>query len=119
MGALGVDWKEQNEIYFLQHEKDFTFATRAQVCALRAYYKHGVRVEKLYYLKEKNEEIENTARVSAAGVGLLGVAAVCESLFGEEKNRKKRQWTGVLGGLTAAAGKDRTKLIVYPGPGFL
>ena len=105
MGALGVDWKDQNKIHFLQHKKDNTFSTPAEVRALREYYKYAVQVEVLYYMKEKNEDIENTARASSICLGLSGVAAVCKSVFGEEENPEKRQQTGILGGLMAAAGK--------------
>lgn len=103
-GALGADWTDQNEIHFLKHNNQLKFATRADVHELRAFYKYSARVEALYYIKEKNEEIENTARVSAVTCGLLGVATVCGSVFGEEKSREKRQRNGVLGGLMAAAG---------------
>ena len=104
-GALGANWTDQNEIHFLKHRNKLRFASRADVHALRSYYKHSARVEALHYFKEKNEEIENTARVSAVTCGLLGVATVCGSVFGEEKSREKRQRNGVLGGLMAAAGE--------------
>ena len=50
-------------------------------------------------------DFQMSTQVSTVTCGLLGVAAVCESVFGEDKSKEKRQRNGVLGGLMAAAGR--------------